>query len=624
MKLPLKGHVLVFTGDLSIDREEAKNKAVLLGAVVRTSVSGRTTHLVVGSNPGPSKVEKAKALNIPMVSEEHFNKLITQIKCTIEMNGTENTIPKTEEKEFVSPRETGTEDTASENDAKRIIASENGAKRIIASENGAKRIIASENGAKRIIASENGAKRMKANERKIGDYQDSWVNKYRPTKRSELAGNPAAIEQIRQFLRGKTSHSAALISGPPGIGKTTAVHVLCREEKLRCIEFNASDLRNKKNVSLAFAGSTQSNLLSFFSKSKNEKPVVIMDEIDGMTGDRGGLSELVALIKTKKLRVICICNERGNQKFQTLSNYCDEIKFRLLGADSIIPRVREVLRLEGCAIPESIVNAVVMKGKGDMRRILNCLQSLSSSKQFNLEKLSLNDHQRKTLESPFEIASEMFRSKTVDEKTELYFDDYQLCPLFVQENYAKCNFTNLGHFARSADSISFSDLIDAKIHGSAQEWSLMPYHAFFGCVYPTKNLFLRSRLDFPQYLGKLSKQKKNDRLIREFLYTSSLSSDEKDSIMYLFPVLWNYYRLHLTQNDIQKCVDAIRSVGVLKEDLDNIGEIMGEDKIAAPAKTKAALTRECKKQCKPRGQKAFAENNNDKNNDDQNYDEDSA
>jgi replication factor C subunit 1 len=42
-----------------------------------------------------------------------------------------------------------------------------------------------------------------------------------------------------------------------------------------------------------------------------KKRLIIMDEVDGMGGgDRGGLPELIKVIKTSKTPIVCICNDR--------------------------------------------------------------------------------------------------------------------------------------------------------------------------------------------------------------------------------------------------------------------------------------------------------------------------
>jgi replication factor C subunit 1 len=41
---------------------------------------------------------------------------------------------------------------------------------------------------------------------------------------------------------------AALISGPPGIGKTSAARIICKQLGYEVIETNASDIRNKNSI----------------------------------------------------------------------------------------------------------------------------------------------------------------------------------------------------------------------------------------------------------------------------------------------------------------------------------------------------------------------------------------
>jgi DNA ligase (NAD+) len=68
----------VITGTLeSMSRDEARAALEALGAKVSDSVSKKTTGVVVGENPG-SKVRKAEAAGVPILSETDLENLLTQ------------------------------------------------------------------------------------------------------------------------------------------------------------------------------------------------------------------------------------------------------------------------------------------------------------------------------------------------------------------------------------------------------------------------------------------------------------------------------------------------------------------------------------------------------------------
>jgi len=72
----LAGKTVVFTGELeSYTRSEAEEIVYKLGGTPASSVSRKTSFVVVGKNPG-SKYEKAKELGIKILTEEEFLKLI--------------------------------------------------------------------------------------------------------------------------------------------------------------------------------------------------------------------------------------------------------------------------------------------------------------------------------------------------------------------------------------------------------------------------------------------------------------------------------------------------------------------------------------------------------------------
>ena len=75
-KAPFSGQTYVISGTLEkMARDQAKAALEALGAKVSGSVSSKTTAVIVGDNPG-SKLAKATSLNIPIMTEAEFLKLI--------------------------------------------------------------------------------------------------------------------------------------------------------------------------------------------------------------------------------------------------------------------------------------------------------------------------------------------------------------------------------------------------------------------------------------------------------------------------------------------------------------------------------------------------------------------
>ncbi|HEU5277302.1 MAG TPA: NAD-dependent DNA ligase LigA [Gaiellaceae bacterium] len=70
---PLTGQTYVITGTLeAFSRDQAAAELEAKGAKVVNSVSGKTTGLIVGEEPGNSKLTKAKKLEVPLLDEQQL------------------------------------------------------------------------------------------------------------------------------------------------------------------------------------------------------------------------------------------------------------------------------------------------------------------------------------------------------------------------------------------------------------------------------------------------------------------------------------------------------------------------------------------------------------------------
>ena len=74
---PLTGETYVITGTLeSMTREEAAAELEARGAKVAGSVSKKTTGVIVGEEPGSTKLKKARELGTPLLDEAALTSLL--------------------------------------------------------------------------------------------------------------------------------------------------------------------------------------------------------------------------------------------------------------------------------------------------------------------------------------------------------------------------------------------------------------------------------------------------------------------------------------------------------------------------------------------------------------------
>jgi len=253
---------------------------------------------------------------------------------------------------------------------------------------------------------------------------------------------------------------AALLSGPPGIGKSSTASIVAEHLNYEIFELNASDARSKRTLGEKLAQVTQTQLLNFgggnkfftANGTKKKKRLIIMDEVDGMSsGDRGGMAELIKIIKTSKVPIICICNDRQSQKVRSLANHTLDLRFQRPRSITIAKRMCAIASKEGLNVAPNAMEALIEQTGNDIRQVLNALQMWRSEDSNNNNgkegiTVSYNDMKKrmKTVQkdgklrlNPFDCAANILnpRQRTLNERMDMFFVDYDLMPLLIQQNY---------------------------------------------------------------------------------------------------------------------------------------------------------------------------------------------
>ena len=623
----LSGLSFVFTGVLqTIGREEAQALAKRYGGKVTGQPSSKTSFVVLGDDAGPSKLAKIKSHGIKTIDENGLFDLIRKLPA---YGGTGKGAQKAQEKK-----------KAEEDKVKQQVAE-------LEAEEKARKAEAAKVAKNAAVARGSAA----AAPQPAKQTAQLLTSKYAPTQLSHICGNKSQVEKIQAWLRnwpkakkydfqrrgadGLGGDRAIIISGPPGIGKTTAAHLAAKLEGYDVLESNASDVRSKKLVENGLSDvMNNTSLLGYFAGDgkavdvAKKKIVLVMDEVDGMSaGDRGGVGAMAKFCKKTEVPLILICNERRLPKMKPFDHVAFDIRFNRPTVDQVRSRIMTICHREGLRLPPPVVDALIEGSNKDIRQIINMISTAKidqTTMDYDQSKAMSKAWEKHVVLKPWDICQKMLggglfapaSKATLNDKIELYFNDHEFSFLMIQENYLRTKPMALGGkgytkreeslkalelFDNAAQSISDGDLVDRMIHGPQQHWSLMPTHAVFSTVRPAS--FIAGQLmgsNFTSWLGNFSKQGKLGRYIREIHSHMRLrsSGDHNEVRQQYFPVLWKQ-TVDRLQNDgteaVGEVIDLMDSYFLTREDFDAIQELgvgpMTDERVKIETKTKAAFTR---------------------------------
>ncbi len=405
-----------------------------------------------------------------------------------------------------------------------------------------------------------------------------WTEKYRPNTIDEVVGNQKAKKELRSWARkwknGKPRKKAVILSGRPGIGKTTSAHALANEMRWESIEMNASDERNSEAIKNVVGRSAVDDTFSgsgkFIPYHEGKRTLIVLDEADNIFGkeDRGGLWEISKIIDRTEQPIILVANDYYDlrRRSKLLVNKLKKIDFEPPNNKDIVLLLRDICRNENIIYDIEVLKGLAERSEGDVRSAIRDLQSIALGRRsLKIEHLNVLGYRNREAEIFPTLRTILQGADPLEARDSIKELDQQPRDLitWIDENIPR-EYQDIWEMAAAFDKLSKADIFLGR-SVTSQYYRFWAYtnDLMTAGVCSVKDSRHRgfTRYAFPTWIRKMTsskdvRRKRKSISMKIAEYSHSTSERVRSDVLPYFKVLFNrdesFRRVMVEEMDLTK------------------------------------------------------------------------